>query len=93
MAKIGKRRARDVARAFAAELLRTQDMPELPVDRGLIDAEDGEAQTEFLEELRRIADRISTGITDPELLEAVSPAGARLMRRDGDEDDGISRKP
>lgn len=54
----GKRHARMVAKLYAAEQLRAQDMPEWPVNEGLLDEDDDEGQQEFMAELQRISARI-----------------------------------
>lgn len=39
---------------------------------------------EFLEEVRRIADRIGAGVSDPELVAAVGPEGRLLSKPTSD---------
>jgi hypothetical protein len=59
----GKRFARNVARAYVAELLRGSDMPGWPEDRGYFASDSDEADW-FMDEVRRIADRIEATVTD-----------------------------
>lgn len=65
----GKRLARQAARAYVAELLRGDDQPDWPEDRGYFASDSAEA-LEFMNELLRIADRIDASIT---------PAGRRAL--------------
>lgn len=58
-----KRRVRQIARQYV-KLLRSQDMPDWPIELGLIDDGDDASLSEFMDEVRRIADRIDRSITE-----------------------------
>ncbi len=72
MARVTKRKARQIAKAYVAALLLSQDEPAWPFDMGLIAQDDHEAADAFLDEVHAIGARIQRGapaLPNPSLIE------------------------